>query len=116
MRRWNGWGDDQFSLELPEQVNNGDASEFPGTGLLWAELEWACEKEQVLHLDDLILRRTRLGLILPDGAASLLPEIRNRCQSLLGWDDARWHQEQERYLTTYRKAYQLPMGEDAPDA
>ena len=97
-------------------LNNRDVTEIPGTGLLWAELEWACEKEQVLHLDDLMLRRTRLGLILPDGAASLLPEIRNRCQSLLGWDDARWQQEQERYLTTYRKAYQLPMGEDARNA
>jgi len=97
-------------------VTNGDATEIPDTGVLWAELEWACRHEQVQHLDDLMLRRTRLGLVLPDGAASLLPEIRNRCQSLLGWDDARWHQEQERYLATYRKAYQLPMGEDALDA
>ncbi|MDF5909243.1 glycerol-3-phosphate dehydrogenase C-terminal domain-containing protein [Pseudomonas aeruginosa] len=36
---------------------------------LWAELAFAAEAEMVLHLDDLLLRRTRLGLLLPGGGA-----------------------------------------------
>lgn len=81
------------------------------TGVLWAELAWACQHERVVHLDDLLLRRTRLGLILPKGALALLPEIRNCCQPLLGWSDQRWEQEERRYLKLYRQAYSLPTGE-----
>ena len=40
-----------------------------GSNLLWAELCWACTHEDVRHLDDLLLRRTRLGLTVPDGAS-----------------------------------------------
>ncbi len=46
------------------------------TGAAWAELRWACRSEQVVHLDDLMLRRTRLGLLLRDGAAELLPRVK----------------------------------------
>ncbi|NQD91697.1 glycerol-3-phosphate dehydrogenase/oxidase, partial [Pseudomonas sp. CrR25] len=38
-----------------------------GTETLWVELAWAAQNELVLHLDDLLLRRTRLGLLLPQG-------------------------------------------------
>ncbi|MDX1561255.1 MAG: glycerol-3-phosphate dehydrogenase C-terminal domain-containing protein, partial [Marinobacter sp.] len=79
--------------------------------LLWAELCWACQKEDVQHLDDLLLRRTRLGLILPNAGEALLPDIRSHCQSLLGWDDDRWDDEQTRYLAIYHRAYSLPPGE-----
>ena len=83
--------------------------------LLWAELCWACQKEDVQHLDDLLLRRTRLGLILPNAGKALLPEIRSHCQPILGWDDQRWEEEQGRYLAIYHNAYSLPPGE-ASDA
>jgi glycerol-3-phosphate dehydrogenase len=83
--------------------------------LLWAELCWACQKEDVQHLDDLLLRRTRLGMILPNAGKALLPEIRSHCQPLLGWDDQRWEEEQARYLAIYHNAYSLPPGE-ATDA
>jgi len=83
--------------------------------LLWAELCWACQKEDVQHLDDLLLRRTRLGLVLPEAGQALLPEIRSHCQTLLGWDDQRWGEEQARYLAIYHNAYSLAPGE-ASDA
>lgn len=91
-----------------EPVTPGKANDW-----LWAELCWACQKEDVMHLDDLLLRRTRLGLVLPEGARALLPEIRERCQSLLGWDDQLWEQEEARYLGIYQDAYSLPPGEAA---
>ncbi len=75
--------------------------------LLWAEVLWACKAEDVRHLDDLLLRRTRLGLILPSGGKALLPEIKRRCQSLLEWDDQHWAHEEARYLGIYRGAYSL---------
>ncbi|MDH4569529.1 glycerol-3-phosphate dehydrogenase/oxidase [Pseudomonas sp. BN414] len=75
---------------------------------LWAELAWAAEGELVLHLDDLLLRRTRLGLLLPEGARAELPRIRSLCQPLLGWGDSRWAEEEAAYLALWRHCYSLP--------
>ncbi|MDD2161545.1 glycerol-3-phosphate dehydrogenase/oxidase [Pseudomonas sp. MIL19] len=79
-----------------------------GTDTLWAELAWAAEQELVLHLDDLLLRRTRLGLLLAQGAAAELPRIRALCQARLGWDDARWQREETDYLALWQQCYSLP--------
>lgn len=82
-----------------------------GHDLTRAELAYACSREDVVHLDDLMLRRTRLGLVLADGGQALLPELKTLCQPLLGWTDARWDQEQARYLDIRNRAYALPTGE-----
>ena len=50
-----------------------------GTNILWAELRWGARAEGVVHLDDLLLRRVRLGLLAPNGGESLLPTIRSIC-------------------------------------
>ena len=78
------------------------------TETLWAELAFAAEHELVLHLDDLLLRRTRLGLLLAAGALAELPRIRQLCQARLGWDDARWAREQQDYLSLWQRSYSLP--------
>ena len=92
-------------LALVEQLGN---QAVVGTDTLWAELAWAAEQELVLHLDDLLLRRTRLGLLVAHGAAGELPRIRALCQARLGWDDARWQQEQQDYLALWQRCYSLP--------
>ena len=79
-----------------------------GTQILWAELVWCARHESVHHLDDLLLRRTRYGLILPQGGEAHLSVLRGLCQTALGWDDQRWQHEQQRYLAIWREAYQLP--------
>ncbi|MFZ3152813.1 FAD-dependent oxidoreductase [Pseudomonas sp.] len=92
-------------LVLVEQLGH---EQVAGTDTLWAELAWAAEQELVLHLDDLLLRRTRLGLLLAHGAAAELPRIRALCQARLGWDDARWQQEEGQYLALWQQCYSLP--------
>ncbi|MDH1261572.1 glycerol-3-phosphate dehydrogenase/oxidase [Pseudomonas sp. GD03944] len=79
-----------------------------GTDTLWAELAWAAQNELVLHLDDLLLRRTRIGLLLAGGAVAELPRVRSLCQLRLGWSDARWDQEQRDYLQLWHRCYSLP--------
>jgi glycerol-3-phosphate dehydrogenase len=81
---------------------------IPGTETPWAELRWAARAEAVQRLDDLLLRRTRLGLQLREGGAALLPRIRALCQPELGWDDARWEREEAAYLALWRGHYGLP--------
>jgi glycerol-3-phosphate dehydrogenase len=72
---------------------------------LWVELRWAAREEGVEHLDDLLLRRVRLGLLLPQGARNLLGDIRKIVQPELGWSDERWQQEETAYLQTWQSYY-----------
>jgi len=88
---------------------------IPGTNTLWAELRWAARAEGVIHLDDLLLRRVRLGLLLPEGGRPLLPAIRAICQSELGWDDARWETEEAAYLQLWQSCYGPPDPATIPD-
>lgn len=93
---------------LVEHAEKGDLEQIPGTLTLWAELRWASRAEGVLHLDDLLLRRVRLGLTTPDGASALLEDIRHIVQPELGWSDQRWTNEALTYAELFRKTYQLP--------
>ena len=77
---------------------------------VWAELRWAARAEGVVHLDDLLLRRVRIGMLLPDGALDLLDRIRLLAQPELGWDDARWLQEVELYRDIWKKYYSPDPG------
>jgi len=72
---------------------------------VWAELRWAARSGGVQHLDDLLLRRVRLGMLLPEGALPLLDRVRAIAQSELDWDDARWKQEVTRYQKIYQAYY-----------
>ena len=65
----------------------------------------AARDEGVEHLDDLLLRRVRLGNLMPEGAQPLLPEIRKIVQPELGWNDTRWQAEEKKYRETWKKYY-----------
>ncbi len=84
-----------------------------GTETLWVELRWAARCEAVLHLEDLLLRRTRVGLLLRGGALDALPRIRAICQAELQWDDARWDLEQVAYFDLWQKHYAPPGQQNA---
>ena len=73
-----------------------------------SDLRWVARTEQVRHLDDLLLRRTRMGLILPKGGSALLPRICPVVQEELNWTDNRWDIEVERYLAHWEKIYAVP--------
>ena len=78
---------------------------------IWAELRWAARGGAVEHLDDLLLRRVRLGLLLPDGARADMERIRALAQPELGWSNARWDAELTRYYDIYAKSYSpAPLG------
>ncbi|MES2900826.1 MAG: glycerol-3-phosphate dehydrogenase/oxidase [Pseudomonadota bacterium] len=86
----------------------GELEPIPGTLTLWAELRWAARAEAVEHLEDLLLRRTRLGLQLRGGGLEHLARIRAICQDELGWDEVRWDSSQEAYLALWNSHYSLP--------
>ena len=74
----------------------------------WIELRIAARDKSVVHLDDLLLRRTRLGILLREGGRVLLPLIRDYVQTDLGWSDALWETEVDRYLSIWRRFYSVP--------
>ena len=86
----------------------GELELIPGTQTLWAELRWAARAEAVLRLEDLMLRRTRLGLQLRGGGTEHLARIRAICQPELGWSDERWDSTQSAYLALWNAKYSLP--------
>jgi glycerol-3-phosphate dehydrogenase len=103
------------SLAIIESAPAEELDFIPGTSYLWAEIRWAAANESVVHLDDLLLRRVRLGLISQQGAEHYLPRIRAIVQSELGWDDAAWNTECEAYLETWNSNYSLPDRTSIPN-
>lgn len=107
-----------YGSDTPELIaasRPGELEPIPGTTAVWAELRWSARAEAVVQLDDLLLRRVRLGLLLPRGGADLLPRIREIVQSELGWDDARWEAEEATYRGLISTAYGLPDRATIPD-
>jgi glycerol-3-phosphate dehydrogenase len=100
---------------LIERAAPGELTAIDGTGILWAELRWAAEHEAVVRLDDLLLRRTRLGLLTEDGGARHFERIGALCRPALSWDDARWASEVEAYRTRWNESYRVPEANAIPD-
>jgi glycerol-3-phosphate dehydrogenase len=98
-----------FAGALLAAAGEGECELVPGTETPWAELRWAARAEAVQRLDDLLLRRTRLGLQLKEGGRALMPRIRAICQPELGWLDARWEQEEQDYAALWHACHGLPQ-------
>lgn len=71
----------------------------------WAELPFNARYGMVEHLDDLLLRRTRVGLLLEDAGSQHFEKIRALVQPELGWTDQTWQEELARYQQIYSQAY-----------
>ncbi|MCK0152531.1 glycerol-3-phosphate dehydrogenase/oxidase [Alcanivorax sp. S6407] len=69
---------------------------------------WILSQESVQHLDDLMLRRTRLGLTQPRAGEAILQRRREQIQAALGWDDTLWDTELNRYLQIHEQFYGVP--------
>ena len=99
----------RHGTDAPAVLAAGNGAEPIGDSLaLWGELAWAARTEGVVHLDNLLLRRARVGLLLDKGGAAEMARIRKVAQPELGWDDAKWEREATRYRETWTKCYGLP--------
>jgi glycerol-3-phosphate dehydrogenase len=103
----------RHSLRFPHRLGHPTAALPDGDALL-DTLQWVVDNEMVCHLDDLMLRRVRLGNTRPAGGQALLPQVRAACQRRLGWDDARWEAEEARYVTIVERYYGLPASGNTP--
>ncbi len=102
----------RYGADTPALAAVAQPGEFERIGespTPWVELRWAARDEAVVHLEDLLLRRTRLGLALPQGGQPWLGQMRSIVQPELGWSDARWAQETDAYIRLWNACYS-PLG------
>jgi glycerol-3-phosphate dehydrogenase len=93
-----------------------DLEIIPGTHTLWAELPYAAENESIRHLEDLLLRRVRIGLLTPKGGKKYLKRIQKICRDVLPWDRRCWKEEIRRYHQLWNHAHNLPLRRAAMEA
>lgn len=94
--------------QLLSQASQEECAQIDGTQFCLAECRWAIMHEAVIHLDDLLLRRTRLGLLLEHGGEQLFDQLQQMFAELRGWDAQLWQQEVERYRNIWASYYSLP--------
>jgi len=95
------------AIHLIDNARYAELAPISFSPTLWAELRWAARSESVVHLDDLLLRRIRLGLLLPSGGLSEMEKIRTIVQDELNWNDTKWEEELERYKKIWNTCYHL---------
>jgi glycerol-3-phosphate dehydrogenase len=98
----------RYANALLEHCAANEWGSVVGSDYLWAEIRWMARAEAVQKLEDLMLRRSRLGLLLKDGGRAELPRIAQICRQELGWDAARWAQEEAQYLALWQSNYSVP--------
>jgi glycerol-3-phosphate dehydrogenase len=98
----------RFGVEVGDVASGELARPIDGSIALWSELRLAARDEAVVTLADLLLRRVRLGLLLPNAGLDQVAKIRAIAQPELGWDDAKWEREEKAYRATWKKAYASP--------
>ncbi len=100
------YGDD--AVELIGNAPLKERATIPGTSTCLAQVRWALQRESVVHLDDLMLRRTRLGLLLADGGEEVLGDVGTMVREVCGWSNSRWNREIDRYREIIRTYYTVP--------
>ena len=93
---------------LVEASREGEDGRLEGVDHCLAEVRWGARAELVVHLDDLLLRRTRIGNLLPRGGLDHAAEIEAICREELRWDDETWQGELRRYDALWKLHYGPP--------
>ena len=101
------YGDNAVLLLAPAKTEETD--KIANTQFCLAECRWAIQHEAVIHLDDLLLRRTRLGLLLKNGGEELFSRLFTIFEQELGWSNTMWQDEITRYSLIWQTYYSLPQ-------
>jgi glycerol-3-phosphate dehydrogenase len=80
----------------------------PGRAFLEAEVAWAARQESALSLDDVLARRARLAMELPDRGAAIAPRVAAILGAELGWGEARQALEVQLFLASARREFDVP--------
>lgn len=99
------------AVEIVQGAQSGELDCIRHTRFCLAEARWCAKNESVQNLDDLLLRRTRLGLLLPRGGEEIMPQLQKICQQELGWNESTWQHQVSLYQSLWKQHYYLPSEE-----
>ncbi|HEV8381237.1 MAG TPA: glycerol-3-phosphate dehydrogenase [Gemmatimonadales bacterium] len=85
-------------LNLVDRERSLGAPIVPGRPEIWAEINYAVEREMAVRVQDVLVRRLHLFYEIPDHAQSVVTGVCTRMKQLLGWDDAREAEELRDYF------------------
>lgn len=94
----------RFLSEMPA----AELTSIAGTDTLVADLRWALRHEAVVRIEDLMLRRTRLGHLLRDGGVELASLVERIAMEELGLTKEAFASAWNDYLALVRSSYALP--------
>ncbi|MDY0133046.1 MAG: FAD-dependent oxidoreductase [Desulforegulaceae bacterium] len=94
-----------FNADLKYCKINSLFKNIENTPISLAEVYCASKDETIKHLDDLLIRRTRLGLVLKNAGLDYMDEIKKISFENLGWDNDKWDFEIKRYISIYKKYF-----------
>ena len=100
------YGDD--AITIVGEAREGELKTIATTPYTWAEVRWAIRHDSVIKLEDLMLRRTHLGNLLPQGGRKYLREIGQIVVQERGWTNLEWKQEAKGYLQHWAEKYGIP--------
>jgi glycerol-3-phosphate dehydrogenase len=92
------------AIEVHRYLNEGADAALIGDTLSTRELSWMVEREQVRHVEDVVLRRTSLAFT-GDATPEVVTKIAQALAPLLGWDSVRTEQEIDRCLALLHEAH-----------
>jgi glycerol-3-phosphate dehydrogenase len=102
----------RYGISGCQKIRNYDEKFFlpiETTKTLWTEIVYAAEHENICHLSDLLLRRVRIGLLLPQGGTDILERVESLCKPYLSWDNKRWYKEKKDYIKLWKSFYTPPI-------
>ena len=102
-----------FSTTISEMKNS---QQIGISRCQWRELEWSVTHESVVHLDDLLLRRSRLGLLLGAGIIKYRDQILALCCQSLHWSESMAELEWQRFEQIFSTYYSLPNTDKSASA
>ena len=77
-----------YGGEAREVLALGADELVPGAALVGGQVDWAVRREDALHLEDVLYRRTGTALYDPVGREAAVAPVAARMAGLLGWSEA----------------------------
>ena len=106
-----------LAVEVLEEIRSDAALGrplAPGHRYLRAEVAYAVSHEGALHVEDVLMRRTRLFIESADSGAAVAADVAVIMGRLLGWSRRRRAAETRRYLDLVQAERALPAMDAIP--
>jgi len=92
---------------MVDEIPNEEFRLIENSRTTFAELRWGAKAEGTMHLDDLLMRRVRLGITIPGGGLAIIQQIKEIVTEELHWDETRWQEELINYKQLLGNRYSV---------